>query len=475
MTQIYNDPKGGKPSSVGEQFNTSYWDRRSLIEVAEEMFFSPLADVKQMPKHYGKELKVYHYVPLLDDRNKNDQGIDADGAVMLLARPSFKFSTTTLNFADNTAAAAFETAFEAVFAGSVSVAAAVATLTDTEYDATADVSEAEVAAIVAAAGNKVVVDYKYGNLYGSSKDVGTIAGKMPVIGEDSTRVNRVGFTRLERKGNIIEHGFFTEFTEDSFTFDTDSELYGHMSREMLAGANEINEDLLQIDLLNAGTTVVRGGGAPTDAQMIGHGTVSEISLDDLRRMSITLDDNRTPKKTTIIKGSKMTDTRVVPGSRVAFIGSELQMQVQDMTDSAGKAAFIPVEKYADAATILNGEIGAIPSANLRIVVVPNMMHWGGAGGVAEDDSEYLQTGGKYDIYPMLVVGDQSFATIGLQGMAGGKATKQKFKIIVKKPSKENADRNDPFGKLGFSSISFWYGFIKLRPERIAVAKTVAKM
>lgn len=30
-------------------------------------------------KHYGKTIKKYHYVPLLDDRNVNDQGIDATG------------------------------------------------------------------------------------------------------------------------------------------------------------------------------------------------------------------------------------------------------------------------------------------------------------------------------------------------------------------------------------------------------------
>ena len=31
-------------------------------------------------KHYGRKIKKYHYLPLLDDRNVNDQGIDATGA-----------------------------------------------------------------------------------------------------------------------------------------------------------------------------------------------------------------------------------------------------------------------------------------------------------------------------------------------------------------------------------------------------------
>ena len=85
MAQLYNAPNvngGGTPSNIGPQFNTYYWDRKSLIDAAWEMFFSPLADVRSMPANMGKELKVFYYVPLLDERNINDQGIDAAGVAI---------------------------------------------------------------------------------------------------------------------------------------------------------------------------------------------------------------------------------------------------------------------------------------------------------------------------------------------------------------------------------------------------------
>ena len=393
MPQIYNDPPT-QASSIGPQFNTHYWDRRSLIEVAEEMFFSPLADVRNMPMHYGKELKVYYYVPLLDDLNVNDQGLDASGAT-----------------------------------------------------------------------------YAGGNIYGSSRDVGTISDKMPEMQEEGGRVNRVGFTRLERSGSLQEHGFFYEFTEDSMTFDTDSELYGHMSREMLRGANEITEDLLQIDLLNAAGVVVYGGVATQDSEMTGEGAdPSVITYADLKKLAITLDDNKTPKHTKIIKGSRMTDTKTVNAARVLYAGSELQTTFEDMVDGLNRPAFTPVREYADAATIMNGEIGAV--ADFRIVIVPQMMKWEGAGAEEGTNPGYAATGGNYDIFPMLVVGDASFATVGLQS-SGKKNGKQKFRIIVKKPGKEQATTSDPYGKLGFSSITFYHGFIALRPERIGLAKSIA--
>jgi N4-gp56 family major capsid protein len=76
---------------------------------------------------------------------------------------------------------------------------------------------------------------------------------------------------------------------------------------------------------------------------------------------------------------------------------------------------------------------------------------------------------KVNVYPILVVGDGSFTTIGFQ--TDGKTVK--FKITHKPPGKEIADRNDPYGEVGFYSIKWYYGFMTLRPERIALIKTVA--
>ena len=51
----------------------------------------------------------------------------------------------------------------------------------------------------------------------------------------------------------------------------------------------------------------------------------------------------------------------------------------------------------------------------------------------------------------------------------------KFNLITKMPGEETADRNDPYGEMGFSSIKWYYGFMALRSERIAVYKVVAEL
>jgi N4-gp56 family major capsid protein len=71
---------------------------------------------------------------------------------------------------------------------------------------------------------------------------------------------------------------------------------------------------------------------------------------------------------------------------------------------------------------------------------------------------------------MLLVGSGAFSAISFH--TSGKSAK--FSIIHKKPGVEVADPyNNPYGKLGFYSIQWWYGFLVLRPEWIAVMYTVA--
>ena len=404
----YNAPIDGQKSSIdgagSDQMNSYYWLRKSIITARKEQFFMQLAPTVNMPKHLGKTIKVHEYVPLLDDRNINDQGIDANGA-------------TIAN----------------------------------------------------------------GNLYGSSKDIGTITAKLPTLTENGGRVNRVGFTRLTREGSIHKFGFFTEFTQESLDFDSDDGLKEHLSRELLNGAVQLTEAVLQRDLLASAGTVLFAGAATNNGEVTGEvvpaaGSVPEIpasfvSYSNLMRLDGILNDNRTPKQTKVITGSRMVDTKTISAGRVMFIGSELVPMIRGLKDMFKNPAFIPVQQYGDAGTIMNGEIGSVDA--FRIIVVPEMLHWAGAGAEVDDNPGYRSStvGGveRYDIYPMLVVGDDAFVTIGFQ--TDGKTVK--FSVLTKMPGRETADRNDPYGETGFSSIKWYYGILVKRPERIALVKTVA--
>ena len=386
--RMYN--AGGTTSSIDQpdsrQLQEHYFQKKALIEARKEQYFTQLADSTAMPKHMGKKISQYIYVPLLDDANVNDQGIDANGVV-------------TLN----------------------------------------------------------------GNLYGSSKDVGTIASKLPLLSETGGRVNRVGFSRKTLEGSFEKLGFFSEYTADSVNFDSDPELLEHVNRETIEGASNMTEANLQIDLLNAAGTVRYTGTATKMSEV-----TDEVTYTQLMKLNIDLDNNRTPKQTTIITGTRNQDTRVLPAARVMYIGSELIPTLRAMKDLHNNPAFIAVQHYADATTLLTGEVGTIDQ--FRIVVVPEMLRWEGKG-AADTGVDYYGDGTNKDVFPMLVVGDKSFTTIGFQ--TDGKSVKFVQKHV--KPGDASTSREDPYGEIGLMSIKWWYGFMALRPERIAVVYTAAKM
>lgn len=509
---LYNDPgnvAGGGviPSTIGTQLRTDHIIKTALIEAKKETYFGILADVTAMPKNMGKTIRRYHYVPMLDDANLNDQGIDAAGLVatqkvtIVVTRadgtiPNIGSNFTTVPIGNRAffvgegvnAAAAEDAARialmswanQAIVAGGLALglgdtdanfATAVTTGGASAFDLGYRFSQPDGTVITAAAGALEAQSVpSTGNLYGSSKDVGTIIAKFPALTETGGRVNRVGFTRVDLEGSLEKYGFFSEYTQESLDFDTDAELEMHINREMIFGANEITEDMLQIDLLNAAGVVYYAGAATSDAGMSGvAGAVTEVSYGDLSRLSVELDNNRCPKTTKVISGSRMVDTRVIRGGRVMHIGSELTQTIERMTDYFGNQAFISVAHYADAGSILNGEIGT--AGQFRMVVVPEMVHWAGAGAAEGANSGYRATGGNYDVFPMLVVGDQSFTTIGFQ--TNGKTVK--FNIKHAKPGSTESYANDPYGETGFMSIKWYYGFLLLRGERIAMIKTVARM
>lgn len=464
MSQSYNKPAAGVPSTIGTQFNTQWYYKNALIEAQEEQYFTPLADSLTMPRNYGKKIVAYRYIPLLDDRNLNDQGIDAtgvaiDNAKFYVVLPALVNSFTVE--ADATAAAAAINAIEPGLAVKAGVASpwTVTVAKRNLVGSTQVLATAVVAALRGASSRQ-----GSGNLYGSSRDVGAIAGRLPTLTEDGGRVNRVGFKRQTLEGTFSNFGFFYDYSEDSIQFDTDEELETHVHREAVRGATQVTEDALQIDLLANAGVVIYTGSATSNATV----DVAPVTYRQLMKLSLILDDNQTPRKTKVMTGTRMVDTKTIPSARFAFIGSALVPTLREMKDLHNNPAFIPVQQYAAGTTVLNGEIGMVDA--IRFIQVPRMFKWEGAGAATADTSVYT-TAGRVDVHPVLLVGDESFTTIGFQ--TSGKVAK--FKVIHKKPGEEQANLQDPFGKKGFASIQWWYGFLAFRPERIALIKTAAKI
>lgn len=463
----YNDPAGGSPSSIGSQIRTDMYERKALQEAQKEMYFSQLGSTKNIPRNRGKAIKKYHYLPMLDDANVNSQGIDVDGL-----STTVEVTITILKpeiYDTGNGHVALYAVGEGANAGAALTAARADAVNIFKNEEVFNTDYATTKTAIEAAGWTVTEGSDVpatGNLYGSSKDIGKITDKLPLIGETGGKVNRVGFTRIEVEGSIENYGFYTDYTEDSMNFDSDSELMMHLNREMMHGAIEMHEDVVQKDILSSAGIVRFTGDAISTDTLTGEsgGTISVPTYNDFVRLAIDLSNNRCPKQTTIIRGVRLDDTITLDATYVMYIGSELLPVLKQMQDFFGEPAFIPVQKYAAGTTVLSGEVGAIDQ--FRIIVVPEMQHWAGAGETVTTNGGYRETDGAYDVFPLLVVGNESFSTLGFQSSG-----EKKYKVIHRPPG--TPDSNDPYEKTGRMSIQWWYGMLIERPERIAVMKCVA--
>lgn len=433
MAAIYNDGA----STIGTQFNDKYWSRVSLTESAKKVTFGALADKLTQPKHYGDKIVKYHEIPIIDERNINDQGLDAAGAAVT------GVGIWTVTDVTNNYYGTYEVEAEAT----------------AQFNALTAEGGSPVKTAVTALNNN-------GNLYGSSRDFTRIQGAIPSLTEIGGRVNRVGMTRLTLEATVSEYGMFLDFTQRSLDMDTETGLLTRYSKNLGRAKSEMNEAMIQGDLLKSAGVKTYGGTATTIATCKGDSVLTYAFLRTLRK---TLNDNYCPTDTKVISGSTKIDTRVIGKARYVYVGSDIVASLEDMTHTIAGVetpVWVGVEQYSAAGNIMEGEIGKI--GNFRFIEVDQMQNYPG-GGMSQADAEtggetadtmdgFINDGLNYSVFPLLVVGSGSFATIGF---GGGK------KVAVKTQMPGIQTKDDPYGKMGLMAISWWYGFMALRPEWIA--------
>ena len=415
-------------SSMGAQINDKFWSKVAVKEARKKRVFSQLGDKLVQPKNYGDTLVKYHELPIIHKLNINDQAIDANG-VKLVKNKWYAYDNAGAMTGDANGYATKE-------------------LAKTAAGATGSIKS----------GN--------GNLYGGDTDFAVIKGSFPSLNEEGGKVNAVGMKRLVLEAKVTEFGFHVPFTKKMLDMDTETGLLARISREVGEAQGEIREKQIAAGLLSASEiNRVLSGSASTIAEM---GAADKVSFTDIRGMEQSLKLARSPKQTKMIDGSTKIGTVVIGAGYAAYVGQELLPVLEDMVH-AGINVWKPVESYAAAGTIMEDEIGKVSST--RFIEVEDMIKYGGAGasstdGVNDTDVENMYvTGGKYDVFPILYVGSDSFGTIGFDGDVA--------RVNTVMPTADA--HNDPYGKKGVVAISWFHGILVYRNERIRQILTTAKL
>jgi N4-gp56 family major capsid protein len=434
MAQSFNEggyAPSATNSSIGRQINDKYWSRRAVIEAARTKVFSQLGSPLMQKKNYGDKMVKYHDLPILDDRNINSEGIDANG-VKVLAGVWYAYDADGVRIVEDADAD-----------------------NNTGYS-TEDKAKDK-------AGDDGTVRTGNGNMYGTSKDLAIQNGAFPVLSEEGGWANRVGMKRLVIEAQIEEYGFFQEFTKKALEMDTEKTLKARMSREMGAAQGTIREAQIRNALIGQAEQNRVFAGDATAIDEVGAGDI--LTYESLRKMERSLTLARAPKDTKIITGQSKFDTRVVGKARYVYVPTEALPTLEDMEHN-GVKVWKPVETYAGATTVADGEIGSI--GQFRFIEVEDMASYAGQGAKTGDDDDdedganrYSSIGSdgeeRYDVFPILFVGNESFATIGFEGDVA--------KVKTKMPG-DITQGYDAFGNTGVMSISWYFGIMFLHPEWI---------
>ncbi len=422
-------------SDIDEQYNDKFWSKGAVRESMRKRTFTQLGDRLTQPKHYGDEIVKERALPILHPMNKLDGGVDATTATLL----------------------------QAVFYAYDGAGTLVGTYETRDY---ADAATAFAAADAAGAS----VRNGAGSLYNGDCDYAVITGSFPSLSEEGGNVNGVNTKSITLRGNVSEFGMHMKFTQRAIDMDSRVGILAQKTKDLGEAKGDIYESQVQADLIAASElNRTFAGTVATSMKTCNQDAV--LTFADLRLMEQELKRLLVPRNTKIIKGSTKIGTKVIQKAFYVYVGQELYPVLQDMQHN-GVNVWEALETYADAAgsNVAEGEIGRI--GGFRFIEVDNMLKYAGKGatdsGAADADNvdgfqaSTIPFGDTdagsdgFDIFPVLFVGSDSFATVGFEGDSS------KIKTAMPKADAHN----DPFGKNGSMSIAWYFGTLIYKSERI---------
>lgn len=238
-------------------------------------------------------------------------------------------------------------------------------------------------------------------------------------------------------GVLAEYGSWMGFTDVIADTHEDNNL---KTMTMLAGEQAgLTKERILWNMMLGGTNVLYSGTATARNQV-----VAPLDLNDIRLAERTLKNALAKPITRMIDASTNIATQPVAPAYVAIGHTNMEQDIRALT------GFVPREQYASTSKLINdNELGKVE--DVRFVLAPHLTYFAGAGGSAS--SGVLNTGGKADVYPLVIFGQDAYAATPLKGQ-------ESAQIVVKNPVM-GASYEDPLGQRGFVAWKMWYSATRL--------------
>lgn len=444
MAQVINkfNQGGTTSSSINRQFSVEFVTKAVAEMAPRKRFFSQRSNPISMPKNYGDTLTKEVRLPILHKDNMVDANIDAANATV--AQNMF----FVLN-PDGTINTTYDVAAYAI-TNSVSLDAA----------RTAVNTAANTLAGTLGVGAKVKTSSGY--LLNGKAAYAVAANAIPVLPEEGGIIGLLNSTSKLVSAKITFHAIGLKYTVRSVDLDSRKNQVAQKIKDLARATGELKEIQVMNSIISAseGYRLIASATATTITTMKAEDILTYDALQGFEQALIADD---VPMDTEILEGTIKIDTKVVEDGWVVYCNRELMPGIRKIKGPDGTSlAFIPKSQYAAGTTLMDGEFGAIGS--FRFVIVPDLQAYRGGGSLvsadttltAPDRANRYATGGKYDIFPLIVVGSDSFSTTGF--------TDKDVTAAHIPPTRDVY--NDMSAQVGGVVSNWTYGFLNYRPERI---------
>ncbi|MEY8194723.1 MAG: N4-gp56 family major capsid protein [Cycloclasticus sp.] len=258
----------------------------------------------------------------------------------------------------------------------------------------------------------------------------------------------LSYTRIEASpqyyGDVIEfNDVVTDLVDDPILTDM-ADIMGTQIAETKEGIN--------FDVLKAGTNKFYDDGASTLRTQV----INKVTSGRLQSILRQLQRNKARPITKILKSTQNYGTQSIDASYICFGHTDL------LTDLEAMAGFKKVADYGGSDTVNPHEVGSW--GRFRFVLSPEYAPYADGGALAATNGMVSTTGTQCDVYPIVILGMDSCATIPLAGRSAIKPTIIRPDVL---------EKSDPLGRQGICAWKIACSAIRTNELWMAVLEVAA--
>lgn len=217
-------------------------------------------------------------------------------------------------------------------------------------------------------------------------------------------------------------------------------------------------EALTWDVIRAGTAVTRAGSATSRANV-----GSAYSVDLQRRVMATMHRQKAKKHTRVLAGTSGYETYKIEPSYIVVGHTDLLPDLRSLQGTNEYNSFVPPSKYGSGSRVAHPyESGSFEEG--RFILSPDLAFFPGTG--SGTTTGFRASNSKIDVYPMLVLGRESFGCIALRG-------RYAVKPMVLNPGMPRS--GDPLGQKGSIGWKFWFACLILNDAWIHRIEVASKL